>query len=66
VSYFETTWKDFPETVEVEEQALLPTTAEGRWLFQVETREGGNGLILRFESHELLNTRHWEKTWTEF
>ena len=34
VSYFETTWKDFPETVEVEEQALLPTTAEGRWLFQ--------------------------------
>ena len=36
VSYFETTWKDFPESVEVEEQALLPTTAEGRWLFQVE------------------------------
>ncbi|CAL1148755.1 unnamed protein product [Cladocopium goreaui] len=36
VSYFETTWKDFPETVEVEEQALLPTTAEGRWLFQAD------------------------------
>lgn len=33
VSYFETTWKDF-DGVEVEEQALLPSTAEGRWLFQ--------------------------------
>ena len=34
VSYFETTWKEFPEGAEVEEQALLPSTAEGQWLFQ--------------------------------
>eukprot|EP00438_Fugacium_kawagutii_P024267 Skav222463 [mRNA] locus=scaffold5414:30010:47306:- [translate_table: standard] len=34
VSYFQTTWQDFAEGAEVEEQALLPTTAEGRWLFQ--------------------------------
>ena len=33
VSYFETTWHSFPEG-ELEDQGLLPETAEGRWLFQ--------------------------------